>query len=78
MNERALVAGQAVKLRLIARGDPGKKEILVPGPVGFPNHTPDIDAAAGGFGALAKGMENTHKKSNPKFETRNSKQARRS
>ena len=75
MDEGSLVAGQAVKLGLIVRGDAGQEEIFMSGPKGLAEHGPDIDAAAGGFRALAEGVEDTHKKSNPKFEARNSKQA---
>ncbi len=34
------------------------------------DHGPEIDAAAGSFQTLAEGVEDTHKKSNPKFETK--------
>jgi hypothetical protein len=74
MNEGTVIAGQAIQLRLIAGGDAGQEEILMPGPKGLAHHGPDIDAAAGGLRPLAEGVEDTHKKSNPKSEIRNSKQ----
>ena len=60
MNEGTLISGQAIQLRLITGRDAGQEEILVPGPKGFADHGPDIDAAAGGFRALAEGVEDTH------------------
>lgn len=59
-NEGALVAGQAVQLRLIVRRDAGQEEILVSGSEGLADHGPDINAAVGGLRALAEGVEDKH------------------
>ena len=77
MNEGTLIAGQAIQLRLIAGGDAGQEEILVPGPKGLAHHGPDIDAAAGGLRPLAEGVEDTHKFPNSKFEARNNSSPRK-